>query len=52
MRRLLQPKQIADSLFDRYVGASWDLGELIAAKDEIISKNLLVTKLSVPSNSK
>jgi hypothetical protein len=35
----------------RYVGASWDLGELVAAKDDIINKNLLVTKLAVPSNS-
>jgi hypothetical protein len=51
MRRSLQPKHSTDGQSDRYVGATWDLGELIAAKDEIISKNLLVTKLAVPSNS-
>ena len=31
--------------------ASWDLGEVLAKREEIVSDNLLVTKLAVPSNS-
>jgi hypothetical protein len=36
----------------RFIAASWDLREVVAAKDEIVSKNLLVTKLAIPSNVK
>jgi hypothetical protein len=49
----IQIKTVFAELGDiRYVGASWDLGEVVAAKDDIVSKNLLVTKLAVPKNVK
>jgi len=38
----------AEFLSGRYIQATWDLGEVVAAKDEIVRDNLLVTKLVGP----
>jgi len=38
----------AEFLSGRYVQATWDLGEVVAVKDEIVRDNLLVTKLAGP----
>jgi len=38
----------AEFLSGRYIQATWDLGEVLALKDEIIRDNLLVTKLAGP----
>ena len=35
----------------RYVEASWDLNEVLAKGEEIVSDNLLVTKLAGPVRS-
>ena len=35
----------------RYVEASWDLNEVLAKREEIVSDNLLVTKLAGPVRS-
>ena len=35
----------------RYIHATWDLGEVMAVKDDIMKDNLLVTKLAGPSKS-
>ena len=34
-----------------YVQADWDLGEVLAKKEEIVRDNLLVTKLAGPAKS-
>ncbi|VDC04525.1 unnamed protein product [Peniophora sp. CBMAI 1063] len=39
----------AEFLSGRYVQATWDLGEVLAKKDEIVRDNLLVTKLAGPT---
>ncbi|VDB92025.1 unnamed protein product [Peniophora sp. CBMAI 1063] len=39
----------AEFLNGRYLQATWDLGEVLAKKDEIVKDNLLVTKLAGPS---
>jgi hypothetical protein len=41
----------AEFLSGRYVQATWDLNEVIAVKDEIVQKNLLVTKLAGPTRA-
>jgi len=41
----------AEFLNGRYVQATWDLNEVIAVKDEIVEKNLLVTKLAGPTKA-
>jgi len=41
----------AEFLSGRYVQATWDLTEVVAAKDEIVRDNLLVTKLVGPRKS-
>ncbi|VDC07618.1 unnamed protein product [Peniophora sp. CBMAI 1063] len=39
----------AEFLSGRYIQATWDLGEVLAQKDEIVRDNLLVTKLAGPA---
>ncbi|KZV66102.1 NAD(P)-binding protein [Peniophora sp. CONT] len=39
----------AEFLNGRYVQATWDLGEVLAKKEEIVKENLLVTKLAGPN---
>ncbi|VDC07620.1 unnamed protein product [Peniophora sp. CBMAI 1063] len=41
----------AEFLSGRYIQAMWDLGEVVAMKDEIVKENLLVTKLAGPVRS-
>jgi len=41
----------AEFLSGRYVQATWDLTEVVAAKEEIVRDNLLVTKLVGPRKS-
>ena len=47
--QLSSPVNLTQRGLDRYVHANWDLGEVLAIKDEIVRDNLLVTKLAGPS---
>ena len=41
----------AEFLSGRYVQATWDLGEVVERKEEIVRGNLLVTKLAGPARA-
>ncbi|KZV73046.1 NAD-P-binding protein, partial [Peniophora sp. CONT] len=41
----------AEFLSGRYVQATWDLGEVLEKKEEIVRENLLVTKLAGPARA-
>ena len=41
----------AEFLSGRYVQATWDLGEVVERKEEIVRENLLVTKLAGPART-
>lgn len=43
---MLTSYEISSRLSDRYVDVTWDMEELLAKKDEIVSRNMLKLILS------